>query len=450
MRLTSSLSITSAVLAAWLYVRPKSHGLASNLVGYVLKIVGAAFAPLISLSGLLGAMLARHTGQTGTGFLGFLGALMAAAFIRNVTAPHDGFEEAFGHDWEDRCRQALMQGTLPSHSSSPPQRRGAQLCTKSVLGRRWQLGQVATSPKPEVIRDLTYATVPSSSRRLLCDLWRPSGSAIGASGASQSGVGVIYLHGGAWQAFDKDVATRPFFRHLCAQGHVVMDVAYRLARETDMRGMLGDVKRAITWLKREGADWGVNPERIVVAGASAGGHLALLAAYTPNNQDLDPPDMGSADTRVRGVIGYYPVVDLRSLTGFWSEHAMHPLGTAVGRILGYFPPEGYLPWSKLVERLFGMPLTAGAALTRELLTFSPIAHVGAHCPPTLLLQGLHDHVVPVQDVQALHRALVAAGRPAVHVELPQVEHAFDMVGLQLSPPAQAALFDVERFLALVM
>jgi len=78
-----------------------------------------------------------------------------------------------------------------------------------------------------------------------------------------------------------------------------------------------------------------------------------------------------------------------------------------------------------------------------------VAHVASHCPPTLLLQGLHDHVVPVADVQALHRALVAAGRPSVLVELPQVEHAFDMVGLQLSPPAQAALYDVERFLALV-
>jgi len=42
---------------------------------------------------------------------------------------------------------------------------------------------------------------------------------------------MIYLHGGAWQSFDKDVGTRPFFRHLTSLGHVVMDVSYRMVRE---------------------------------------------------------------------------------------------------------------------------------------------------------------------------------------------------------------------------
>jgi acetyl esterase/lipase len=461
-RLASFLSLTAAALASWLYVKPRTRGLASNLISYVLKILGAALAPLIALLGFVGAMLARRTGQAGTGFLGLLGALMAAGFVHNVSVPHDGFERAFGADWERRCTTGNANDTtLPSltqpapavarlpHTTMPTRHRHARMRATRMLGRRWQWGQVATRPKPQILRDLTYATVPHSDRRLLCDLWLPSISATPAGRTSRSGVGLIYLHGGAWQAFDKDVATRPFFRHLCAQGHVVMDVAYRLARETDMRGMLGDVKRAITWMKQEGSRLGVNPERIVLAGASAGGHLALLAAYTPNDPVLDPRDLSTADTTVRGVIGYYPVADLRTLTDFWSEQAMHPLGTAIGRALGYFPPEGYLPWSKLVRRLFGMPLPAGAALTRELLTFSPVAHVGPHCPPTLLLQGLHDHVVPVQDVQALHRALTATGRPSVLVELPRVEHAFDMIALQLSPPAQAALYDVERFLALL-
>jgi acetyl esterase/lipase len=448
-RVASLLSITSAALASWLYIKPKTRGLASNLVSYGLKIVGAALAPLIALMGFVGALLSRRASQPGAGFLGIAGALMAASFVRNVSAPHNGFERAFGPDWERICGQGSDSAAALPHATMTTHDRRARMHTTCMLGRRWQWGQVVTRPRPEVIRDLAFATVPHSDRELLCDLWLPASAGDPAREARRSGIGVIYFHGGAWQAFDKNVATGPFFSHLCAQGHIVMDVAYRLARETDMQGMLGDAKRAIAWMKREGARFGVNPERIVLAGASAGGHLALLAAYTPNDQDLDPPDVGVTDTTVRGVIGYYPVTDLRTLTNFWSEQAMHPLGTAVGRILGYFPPEGYLPWSKLVPRLFGMPLPAGKALTRELLTFSPVAHVGTHCPPTLLLQGLHDHVIPVQDVQALHRALVAASRPSVLVELPQVEHAFDMVALQLSPPAQAALYDVERFLALL-
>jgi acetyl esterase/lipase len=75
--------------------------------------------------------------------------------------------------------------------------------------------------------------------------------------------------------------------------------------------------------------------------------------------------------------------------------------------------------------------------------------VGPHCPPTLFFQGLHDHITPVRDVVALHTALEDAGRRSVLVTLPQVEHAFDLIALPISPPAQTALFDFERFLALV-
>ncbi|MGC9349187.1 MAG: alpha/beta hydrolase, partial [Anaerolineae bacterium] len=309
-----------------------------------------------------------------------------------------------------------------------------------MLRWRWQWGQVPFPPTPTLTRDLAFATVPGEGRPLLCDLWEPSPA------VRRSGVAVIYLHGGGWQAFDKDVATRPFFRHLTSQGHVVMDVAYRLARETDMAGMLGDTKRALAWMKRNGTRYGVDPSCIVLTGGSAGGHLAMLAAYTPNHPEFDPEDLRGIDTSVRGAISYYGIPDLRTLEHHWSEQTMNPLATALGRMLGFFPQEGYLPWSKLVRRLFGGPLHE---VQEDLLRFSPVAYAGPHCPPTLLLQGLHDHITPVEDVRALHELLRAAGRPAVLVELPQVEHAFDLIALQISPPAQVALYDVERFLALL-
>jgi acetyl esterase/lipase len=183
-----------------------------------------------------------------------------------------------------------------------------------------------------------------------------------------------------------------------------MDVAYRMARETDMQGMLDDVKRAVAWLKAHGPGLGVDPDRVVLAGGSAGGHLALLSAYTAGQAGFASADVAGTDLSVCG----------------------------------------YLPWSKLVMRLFGGPLEeVGDAM----LAYSPIAHVGAHCPPTLILQGTYDHVIPVEDVDRLHTALDAAGCRAMLVKLPQVEHAFDLFALQISPPAQAALYDVDRFLA---
>jgi acetyl esterase/lipase len=91
---------------------------------------------------------------------------------------------------------------------------------------------------------------------------------------------VVYLHGSAWCMLDKDVGTRPLFRHLAAQGHV----AYWLFPETDLPGMVADAKRALAWMKHHAADLQVRPDRVVVAGGSAGGHLGLLAAYAPTTR----------------------------------------------------------------------------------------------------------------------------------------------------------------------
>ncbi len=454
-RVASTLCITSAALTGWLYVKPKTRGLTTYLIGYGLKIVAGALSPILSIAGFAGAILARRTRRPFAAFLGAVGSFLGARFIQRVVTPVDDFERAFGPQrlpplalppvaGEEDCpplrAESSQRYSLPIEGRVPGEVEG-KAGGRERLTRRWHWGQVTMAASPRMIRNLAFATIPGTDRELLCDLWQPGHDVV------RSGVGVIYLHGGSWQAFDKDVATRPFFRHLTAQGHVVMDVAYRLARETDMQGMLGDAKRAIAWLKTKGMAFDVDPAKIVIAGGSAGGHLALLAAYTPNNPAFEPEDTQATDTSVRGVVAYYPVADLRTLSLLWSEQSMHPLATAIGRMLGYFPPEGYLPWSKLGPRLFGGPL---ADIGDALLAYSPLAHVGPHCPPTLLIQGLHDHIVPVQDVICLHRALAEAGCQAAIVELPMVEHAFDMVALQISPPAQSALYDVDRFLALMV
>ena len=155
--------------------------------------------------------------------------------------------------------------------------------------------------------------------------------------------GSCVLHGGAWYMLDKDFFTRPFFRHLAAQGHVVMDVAYRLYPETDMLGMVGDAKRAIAWMKAQGPAYGVNPERVVVAGGSAGGYLALLAAYTPREGALTPDDVGETDLSVGAVISCYGPTDLRAYYDYtrqniwghlgWATEA-HPPGPLVRGVLG--------------------------------------------------------------------------------------------------------------------
>ena len=84
---------------------------------------------------------------------------------------------------------------------------------------------------------------------------------------------------------------------------------------------------------------------------------------------------------------------------------------------------------------------------------SPIAHVGPQCPPTLQIFGQDDFAIPVSHGQRLHRALCKAGVPSVYVELPDTVHGYDQyfgVSRRVAPAAQAATYDVERFLALMV
>jgi acetyl esterase/lipase len=80
---------------------------------------------------------------------------------------------------------------------------------------------------------------------------------------------------------------------------------------------------------------------------------------------------------------------------------------------------------------------------------SPVTHAGPESPPTLLLQGADDCFQPATLTRALHDRLVAAGVSSVYVEYPQTEHGFDLILPRYGPAAQAAVYEVERFLAVM-
>ena len=94
---------------------------------------------------------------------------------------------------------------------------------------------------------------------------------------------------------------------------MIVDVAYRLFPETDLPGMVADARRAVAWLKNHAADLEIQCDRIVLAGGSAGGHLALLAAYTHDDPTLTPAELAGSDPRVCAVVSLYGLADLAAL-----------------------------------------------------------------------------------------------------------------------------------------
>ena len=271
-------SVATALLGALTVADLKYR--TSGIVLWPLKLLACAVAPLVALIGAALALAGlKRRDPLAAGF-GLLGALASIRYVTQSVAPHPGFEQAFEPGWQERIPAAQRE---------------------RFLARRWT-PILPAPPRGVCQRNVVYGVNPETGQDLLADLWLPPAD------QARSGLGVIYVHGGAWRLGTKDMGTRPFFRRLAGQGHVVMDIDYTLAPATDVPGMVGDVKRALIWLKQNAAAYGVNPERIVLIGGSAGGHLALLAAYTPNDAALQP-DGSTVDTSVRAVVSFYGPTD---------------------------------------------------------------------------------------------------------------------------------------------
>jgi acetyl esterase/lipase len=420
MKIIKGLVYFSALLTILPFLRPR--GLAARAWMWVGKLLAGALAPVLGIVSSLGGILGLMRRDWKLAGAGLVGAGLAARFIGELPSSQGAFAAAFGSD------------------RAAPRTRRWSLLARAPAGARWR-------------RNVVYGRNPETGTELLADVWRPP------PGVPPSGLAAIYVHGGAWRVGDKDLGTRTFFRRLAAQGHVILDISYTLWPKADIPTMVGEVKQAVLWMKENAGSMGVDAERVVLMGGSAGGHLVLLAAYTPDHPAL-PPLSGAGDASVRGVIAFYPPAEFPD----WEEQFR-------AQVLGWegVGPQGLVDRSAegCFARLFMLhsgdlerdlafrdllPAILGGRpdeIPETYRLLSPLSHVGPHCPPTLLLHGSDDVFALTPGVRRLHQGLRQAGVRSVLVEFPHTEHAFDLVLPAVSPVAQAAGHDVERFLALL-
>ena len=241
-----------------------------------------------------------------------------------------------------------------------------------------------------------------------------------------------------------------------------MDVAYRLAPETDLMGMVNDAKRAIVWMKENAGTYGINPDRIVIGGGSAGAHLALLTAYTANNPKFSPKELEEEDTSVSAVISLYGTTDMEAHYYHTNQHLTtraipgRPKKSVPAKMPGWsikkMGKDFYrLGFNKGFENAGALaPLIGGHPdqCPETYAMFSVATHVHPDCPPTLLIHGEHDIMAPVKATRFLYTRLIENKVCTVMHILPQTDHAFDLILPRISPSAHNAIYDVERFLAL--
>ena len=408
-----------------------------SAVLWALKLLVSALSPLFILIGVMSVFFGLFSSSLFITMVGLYTAVVFFIHFLLVTQPpqHDvGFEHAFGPKWKDSIDTNTKRLFLPS--------RAVLRLPQAVL--------------PSFVQNIAFATVPETGRQLLCDIWRPS------RGVAPSGLTFIYLHGSAFFFLDKDCGTRPFFTYLTSQGHLIMDVAYRLSPETDITGMINDVNRAIAWVKENADTYDVDPDKIVLGGGSSGAHLALLTAYTQGDPRFLPRELERTDVSIRAVISMYGTSDLQALYYHTNQHLT--TSSVPDRHRKAVParmPEWLskrtgqdfhrLGFDKRLENAGALaPLLGGhpEECPENYALLSPVTHVHAGCPPTLLIHGAHDIMAPVWSTQELYAKLTEAKVPTVMHILPQTDHAFDMVLPKLSPSAHTLFYDVERFLAL--
>ncbi len=367
------LSTISLFSVLWTLVKPPPGIMGGAM--WLPKLWACAWAPFLGLMGCLGALL----GGAAKDYYGIFAGLIAAALgFRHtiiVTRHHGEFEKAFGSNWEAGIPASLRE---------------------RLRSKRYRLIQ----PTPPVVpgqRNVDLGKSGKTDDALLCDIWVPP------EGIPHTGEAIIYLHGGAWQALDKDFLTQPLFRRLVSQGHLIMDVAYSLTPGADLTQMLGDVKQAIVWMKTHAQEYKINPNRIVLMGVSGGAHLALMAAYAPEHPafQLVCP---AADMSIRAVITMFGITDLceffqeygrsNSRQPEYSKNVADDLRpfvhdkTWLDRMMTrnrVFPAYrfGNMPGGALLlVYLMGGTLKEIPEIYRQA---SPLTHAGPHCPPTLQL-----------------------------------------------------------------
>jgi acetyl esterase/lipase len=296
----------------------------------------------------------------------------------------------------------------------------APIPTLWSLDTHFSLRQYAGGgPQPEVqvTRDvLLEPGQPSGNPDLLADIYHGSGPAPHPF--------VIVIHGGSWIHGDKGDVPQ-VSRHLAATGTTVVDVRYRLSPQYPFPAAVQDVKCALGRLREQSSRLQLDPHRAAYLGRSAGGELALVAAYSAGDGTL-PPACAVADAPVQAVIAIYPAVDARSAY----EHPPVPDPEETREVL--------------LAYLGGPPNKLPANYNRANPAFYVAAQATRPLPPTLLLHGRSDMLVPVWHSERLYEKLHAAGQPASLITLPLAEHGFDFRSGGTSEQVERAA--VTRFL----
>ena len=330
------------------------------------------FVVLCVLLGVDGAALGWGVGLFGLSWLGMLRILA------------DGFDA--GKVFETALRRGLGDDFLQQIPSARRHRLSFQITSGEWL-KTFKFSRLGV----RVNKNIAYG---DAGKRHLLDVFTPISS-------GEKRPVLLQIHGGAWMLGHKAEQGQPLLHHMAEKGWVGVSINYRLSPKHAHPAHIMDVKAAIAWIREHIGDYGGDPNFIAVTGGSAGGHLAALAALSPNYAPWQP-GFESVNTSVQAAMPVYGCFDLCNRFGIRRANTLDaPLSKWVMQIEREADPEA---WD----------------------LGSPVTWVHGAAPPFMVIQGTHDSLVWVEEARRFVAELSDVSvSPIVYAELPGAQHAFE-------------------------
>ena len=258
------------------------------------------------------------------------------------------------------------------------------------------LQTLAGTQNIELDRDIVFSTIKGHELKL--DIAYPK-EHMGTLPA------IVYIHGGGFEEGDKETDKTVFFAR---NGFVGIAIQYRLSGEAKFPAAVHDCKSAIRWTRANAKKFSIDPDKIGVIGASAGGDLAAMLGTSGEDAYLegDGP-YHEYSSRVEAVVDLFGPIDLAQMNDV--QTAKH-----------------------YNEKFLGKHFQEDLALVK---TANPITYVDANDPPTLMIHGNSDTLVKIRQSELLYTSLTNAGVKTKLVRVKNADHGFapSPPGAEISP-----------------
>lgn len=241
----------------------------------------------------------------------------------------------------------------------------------------------------EAIRNIEYKNLPGKSLQM--DFYHAKNS------VSKSPL-LVFIHGGAWSHGDRSEYLG-YALHFAALGYATATLTYRVVKDAPYPACVQDVTDAVQFIFENSEKYRYDPDRVALIGGSAGAHLAMLAAYGWKSPVPKPDTSAIAPNKhkIKALVEMYGPVDFTTV---------------------------YARNQSMVTRMIAHSYEESPKLYAEA---SPITWVSKNSPPTLILHGTSDALVPVSQAELLKHKLDSLGIQNVYRPLPGWPHTMDLV-----------------------